>query len=155
MRQRTLIAPMLFAALLATAACDQKADIVDIPTAKAKSALALSAFECSHLAANDRDASRLFNVGLLNGREFLRFADNNATGYKSIETEIDPIWSTGGNRPSADFKLGEINAASLSRVLTYRGRWNDDAWSARRDALFAERNCGFLGNDQKSGPDVR
>ncbi len=148
MRYPLITAPFVIAAILATAACEQKPKVIDIPSAKAKSALALSAFECSHLASNQRDSSRLFNVGLLNGREFLTFADNNVTGYKSIETQIDPVWVSVAHRPSADFKLGEINAATINRVFSYRGRWDDHAWQQRREELFAERNCAFLGMEK-------
>lgn len=149
MHRPMLTAPFLLVSVLALGACDQKHDTIDIASAQAKSALALSAFECSHLAANKSDASRLFSVAVLNGREFLDFAEHNTSGFKSIETQIDPIWSTVADRPSPDFKLGEINAATIGRVFSYRGRWNDSEWTSRRDAMFAERNCAFLGQDKK------
>ena len=149
MHRSMITAPLLLVSVLALGACEQKHDTVDIPTAQAKSALALSAFECSHLAATKSDASRLFSVAVLNGREFLDFAEHNSSGFKSIEMQIDPIWSAVADRPSPDFKLGEINAATIGRVFSYRGRWNDSEWPSRRDAMFAERNCAFLGQDKK------
>lgn len=144
-----ITAPFLLASVLALGACDKKNDTIDIPTARSRSALSLSAFECSHLASSKSDASRLFSVAVLNGREFLDFAEHNSSGFKSIEPQIDPIWSAVADRPSPDFKLGEINAASIDRVLSYRGRWHDSEWPSRRDAMFAERNCAFLGQDKK------
>lgn len=135
----------LLLTLLTTTACQEKHATLDIASAKAKSALALSALECSYLAGSQADASRLFNVGVSAGREFLHFADSNASGYQSIASQIDPIWPQVAARPSADFKLGEINAATINRVRNYRGGSNERNWNDHRNALFNEKNCAFLG----------
>jgi|GEM_PF-3993696 len=142
------IAPSLTLALLATlplGACDRKnhADI-DIPTAKTRAALALSAFECSHLATAQADTSRLFNLGVQAGRDFLEFADKNQSGYQSISSQIDPVWTRVEARPSVDFKLGELHAYTIARAIEWRGRYSDSSWEGRRQQLYVERNCQFL-----------
>jgi len=142
------IAPSLTLALLATlplGACDRKnhADI-DIPTAKTRAALALSAFECSHLATAQADTSRLFNLGVQAGRDFLAFADKNQSGYQSISSQIDPVWTRVEARPSVDFKLGELHAYTIARAIEWRGRYSDSSWEGRRQQLYVERNCQFL-----------
>ena len=137
---------ILVAAILATAACKDKHDEIGIPDAKVKAALALSAFECSNLAPNKAESARLFNVGITAGRQFLNFAEADTNGYKSIASQIDPIWTADGPRPSADFVLGEIHAAALGKVYEYRGRWDEHGWEPKRAALYAEKNCAFLGN---------
>ena len=142
------IAPSLTLALLATlslGACDRKnqADI-DIPTAKTRAALALSAFECSHLATAQADTSRLFNLGVQAGRDFLDFGDKNQSGYQSIRNDIDPVWTRVEARPSVDFKLGELHAYTIARAIEWRGRYNDSNWEGRRQQLYVEKNCQFL-----------
>lgn len=140
---RTLI---LLAAVVAATACQKENSDIDIPTAQTRAALALSAFDCSHLAAEQADASRLFAVGLAAGRDFLTFSEQNPTGYRSIAGQVDPIWESVAARPSVDFKLGEIHAASSARARAYRGRWNDDEWARRRDELYQQKNCAFVGS---------
>ena len=142
------IAPSLTFALLATlslGACDRKnhADI-DIPTAKTRAALALSAFECSHLATAQADTSRLFNLGVQAGRDFLEFADKNQSGYQSLGSQIDPVWTRVEARPSVDFKLGELHAYTIARAIEWRGRYSDSSWEGRRQQLYVEKNCQFL-----------
>lgn len=142
------IAPSLTLALLATlplGACDRKnhADI-DIPTAKTRAALALSAFQCSHLATAQADTSRLFNLGVQAGRDFLEFADKNQSGYQSISSQIDPVWTRVEARPSVDFKLGELHAYTIARAIEWRGRYSDSSWEGRRQQLYVEKNCQFL-----------
>lgn len=129
---------------LATTACQKKTADIDIPTARTRAALALSAFECSHLAAAQAESSRLFNVGVGAGRDFLGFAAANANGYKSIEAEIDPVWRAVRARPSVDFRLGELYALSTMKIATQRERSSPGAWEARREALYREQNCAFI-----------
>lgn len=135
---------ILAAAVLGVTACQQKADI-DIPTARTRAALTLTAFECSQLAPSPADSSRLFNVGLDAGRDFLAFAEKNNSGYRSLAPTIDPDWTSSEARPSADFKLGELYAASRMRVDEMRGRWNDRDWQERRTSMYQQRNCAFIG----------
>ena len=132
-------------AILATG-CDRKGarSDIDIPTAQTRAALALSAFECSHLATTQADTSRLFNVGLESGRDFLRFAEANANGYRSIVPQVDPAWVRVESRPTVDFKLGELHAITVARALSWRRGLGDSAWEARREALYREKNCQFL-----------
>ena len=132
-------------ALLASA-CDRKGgeSDIDIPTAQTRAALSLSAFECSHLATSQADTSRLFNVGLESGRDFLRFADGNVNGYRSLAPQVDPAWVQVENRPSVDFKLGELHAITVARAMAWRRGLGDNAWEARREALYREKNCQFL-----------
>ena len=142
------IAPSLTLALIATlslGACDRKnhADI-DIATAKTRATLALSAFECSHLATAQADTSRLFNLGVQAGRDFLDFADKNQSGYQSISNQIDPVWTRIEARPSVDFKLGELHAYTIARALEWRGRYGDNDWEPRRQQLYVDKNCQFL-----------
>jgi hypothetical protein len=142
------LAPALAIALVvaATPACDRngsKADI-DIPTAQTRAALALSAFECSHLATSQADHSRLFNVGVQAGRDFLQFAEKNANGYRSLAPQVDPAWVQVEDRPSVDFKLGELHAITVARAIGWRRGLGDNAWEARREALYREKNCQFL-----------
>ena len=139
--------PTLLAAGLALAlvACEResKSDI-SIPEARNRAALALGAFECSHLATEQADTSRLFNIGVRAGRDFLGFAEQNPNGYRSIAGELDPAWTRIESRPSVDFKLGELHAVTIARALSWRGRWNDAAWERRRADLYRERNCALL-----------
>lgn len=135
---------ILVAAVLGVTACQQKADI-DIPTARTRAALTLTAFECSQLAPSPADSSRLFNVGLDAGRDFLAFQEKNSSGYRSLAPSLDPAWSSTEARPSADFRLGELYSASSLRVDEMRGRWNDREWQERRTALYEQRNCAFIG----------
>lgn len=149
------LAPALAIALvvLAAPACDRngsKADI-DIPTAQTRAALAMSAFECSHLATTQADTSRLFALGVQAGRDFLEFADKNATGYRSLVPQLDPAWVSVENRPSVDFKLGEIHAISEARALEWRRNEGDSRWQAHRDVLYREKNCQFLALPAKKG----
>ncbi len=142
------IAPALAIPLIATlmlGACDRKnhADI-DIPTAQTRAALALSAFECSHLASAQADTSRLFNLGLQAGRDFLTFSDSNQSGYQSIRNQVDPIWMRIEARPSVDFKLGELHAYTIARAIEWRGRYGERDWDQRRQQLYVEKNCQFL-----------
>ena len=141
----TITIAITIVAALSLGACDRKnhSDI-DIPTAKTRAALALSAFECSHLATAQADTSRLFNLGLQAGREFLDFADNNQSGYQSISNQIDPVWTRVEARPSVDFKLGELHAYTIARAIEWRGRYNDSNWEGRRQQLYVEKNCQFL-----------
>jgi len=126
--------------------CDRKAggSDIDIPTAQTRAALALSAFECSHLATTQADTSRLFNVGLESGRDFLRFAETNANGYRSLVPQLDPAWVRVENRPSVDFKLGELHAITVARAMSWRRGLGDSAWEARRETLYEGKNCQFL-----------
>jgi hypothetical protein len=142
------LAPALAIALVVAVApaCDRtgsKADI-DIPTAQTRAALALSAFECSHLATTQADTSRLFALGVQAGRDFLEFADKNANGYRSIAPQVDPAWRQVEDRPSVDFKLGELHAITVARAIGWRRGASDNAWEARREALYREKNCQFL-----------
>ena len=147
-------AVLAIACLVALAAgCDRngsKADI-DIPTAQTRAALAMSAFECSHLATAQADTSRLFNLGVQAGRDFLEFADKNATGYRSLAPQVDPAWVAVESRPSVDFKLGELYAITQARALEWRRGASDSAWELRRDALYREKNCQFLAIPAKKG----
>jgi hypothetical protein len=142
---RTVI---LLAAILACTGCQQKPKSdLSIADAKLRAALSLSAFECSALATAPADSSRLFNAGLLAGRDFLTFADANVNGYKSIVPQIDPLWNAVADRPSADFKLGEMYAAIRHRVDAERVRFSDSSWDAQRGEWYAQKNCGFVGNE--------
>ena len=127
-------------------ACDRngaKSDI-DIPTAQTRAALSLSAFECSHLANAQADTSRLFNVGLEAGRDFLRFAESNVNGYRSLAPQVDPAWTRVENRPTVDFKLGELHAITVARAMAWRRGLGDAGWESRRTTLYREKNCQFL-----------
>ena len=139
---------ILLAAVLACTGCQQKQSDLTIPDAKVRAALALSAFECSALATVPADSSRLFNAGLLAGRDFLHFADSNDSGYKSIVPQIDPLWNAVADRPTADFKLGEMYAAIRHRVDAERVRFSDSNWDAQRGEWYAQKNCAFVGNEQ-------
>ena len=141
---------LLVAAALLTTACQERKSSLDINSAKLRSNLALSAFECSHVAPNPAEASRLFNLGVLAGRDFLEFATGNQSGFKSIASQIDPVWTRNGNRPSADFHLGEIHAASVGRAYADRGRMDDRDWEVRRNEIYAQRNCPFLRSETKA-----
>jgi hypothetical protein len=138
---------ILLVAVLACSACQEKKSDLSIPDAKVRAALALSAFECSALAPAPADASRLFNVGLLAGRDFLGFADANANGYKSLGADIDPLWNAVADRPSADFKLGEMYAAIRHRVDAERIRYSDSRWDAQRNEWYTQKNCAFVGTE--------
>lgn len=135
---------LLACCCLAATACQKKTAEIDIPTARSRAALALSAFECSHLAPAQAETSRLFNLGLSSGREFLAFAEANPNGYTSIQPEIDPVWRAVEARPGIDFKLGEIYALSTMKMAGARGRFDDAAWQERRAALYQQRNCAFV-----------
>jgi hypothetical protein len=143
---RSITHPVVGVALaLSLAACERgsKSDI-SIPEAKNRAALSLGAFECSHLATEQADTSRLFNIGVRAGRDFLGFAEQNRNGYRSIAGELDPAWTRIESRPSVDFKLGELHAITIARALSWRGRWSDAAWERRRADLYRERNCALL-----------
>jgi hypothetical protein len=139
-------AALALACLVVLAACDRKdgKSDIDIPTAQTRAALSLSAFECSHLATTQADTSRLFNVGLQAGRDFLGFAETNANGYRSLVPQLDPAWVQVENRPSVDFKLGELHAITVARAMAWRRGLRDSAWEARRETLYQEKNCQFL-----------
>lgn len=130
---------VLLACCLAATACHQHEAEIDIPTARGRAALALSAFECSHLASEKAETSRLFNLGLGSGREFLAFADANPNGYKSIQGQIDPVWTAIESRPSVDFKLGELYTLTTMKMHAARRRGDD--W---RQVLYQQKNCAFV-----------
>ena len=129
---------------LAATACQKKTADIDIATARTRAALALSAFECSHLAPSPAEGSRLFNLGVGAGRDFLRFSEANVNGYKSIQNEIDPVWQAVRSRPSADFRLGELYALSTMKMAALRERSSAGVWEARRETLYRDRNCAFI-----------
>ena len=135
---------LLACCCLATTACQKKTADIDIPTARTRAALALTAFECSHLAPAQAETSRLFNLGVSAGRDFLGFAEANPNGYQSIQAQVDPVWHAVQARPSVDFRLGELYALSTMKVAAQRERWPSGVWEEKRQALYAERNCAFI-----------
>lgn len=137
---------VLFVVILAGTACAEKKSDLTIPAAKVRAALALSAFECSALAGQPAESTRLFNAGLLAGRDFLKFADSNNNGFNSISSQIDPMWGLVAERPSADFKLGEIYAAMRNRIDAER-RGDERDWQSKRDQWYTEKNCAFVASE--------
>lgn len=106
--------------------------------------LALSAFECSVVATDPKEQERLFLVGLKAGREFIDFARRNPDVYKtSLRSEVAMLWNLKSG-PSTDFTLGRIYEHRLREM--YKDFSPDEKlWELRRDAMYREKNCQFVG----------
>jgi hypothetical protein len=72
-----------------------------------QSAATVSAFACVALSPTDKEADRLLQLGLKNGRAFIQGAQASPEAYKKASNEIAILWrwvTTG----SPDFMLGQV-----------------------------------------------
>jgi len=94
--------------------------------------LALSAFECSAVAPNDKEHERLFLLGLKAGRDFISYVQANPKTYaEDFHPKVAVLWNmTSG--PSPDFILGQIYADRVDEM--YKDYDLDEkVWKVRKD----------------------
>ncbi len=106
--------------------------------------LTLSAFECSAVSPDEKEAERLFLVGLNSGREFIAYANAHKKNYlKDLKPKVAILWNmTGG--PSPDFILGQIYADRVEEV--YKEFTTDkELWKLKKSNMYHEKNCALLG----------
>lgn len=106
--------------------------------------LTLSAFECSAIAPNDKEAERLFMLGLNAGRDFIAFAQTHSDRYaKDLHPHVAILWNMISG-PSPDFILGQIYADRVNEV--YKEHSSDKAlWKIKTEKMYRDKNCALLG----------
>lgn len=107
-----------------------------------QSTAAVSAFACFPLAPTDKEAQRLFQIGLKNGRAFIENAKANPAAYKNVTKEVAVLWGwvTG---PTTDFILGQVYWMVVEQATKDVA---GDAKSAadRKSLQYASKNCSLI-----------
>ena len=106
--------------------------------------LTLSAFECSVVAPNEKEADRLFKLGLNAGREYIAYAQEHSDSYANdLQPHVAILWNMISG-PSPDFILGQIYANRVDEI--YKDFSSDEVeWKIRKDNMYREKNCGLIG----------
>jgi hypothetical protein len=131
------------------------------------SKLALTAFECSLLAPDERETNRLLEIGVTSGRSFVGGISSLTKMERNhLSGQLDPIWrqvwngtsqsvvakapneSLGQNLwgPSTDFILGRIlsdRSAFVNKTISTSST-NQITNSPTKATLFRERQCSVL-----------
>lgn len=105
--------------------------------------LTLSAFECAVVSPNDKEAERLFTIGLNVGRDFIQFVQSNPDLYlKTIRSQVPILWSlTSG--PTQDFILGRIYAAMEDKIYKEFSP-DEELWKIKKQNMYQTKNCALL-----------
>lgn len=107
-----------------------------------KSFLTLSAFECAVVAPNEKEAERLFALGLKAGREFIAFVQSSSEqDQKTIKSKVAMLWYQGG--PTPDFILGQIYA-DRQREIYKEFVMHDQLWKLKKDNMYRAKNCSLI-----------
>lgn len=108
--------------------------------------LTLSAFECSAVAPNDKEAERLFMLGLTAGREFIAYAQSHSDSYaKELHPHVAILWNL-TNGPSPDFILGQLYADRVDNIYKEKDPLSDEAlWKIKKENIYRDKNCALLG----------
>ncbi|MDC1165928.1 hypothetical protein OAT39_03325 [Candidatus Thioglobus sp.] len=113
---------------------------------------ALSAFECSHLAAlsqdslinNKKEVARLFLYGYKTGKEFLKAIEsdkNKSDKFRHTPMIFIMIIQEG---QSSDFMLGRLYEWSQSEVIKKNpNSYKDEGYGA--SLMFQNKNCSLIG----------
>jgi len=133
------------------------------------SKLTLSAFECSLLAGDNKEAQRLFNVGFVAGRSFLRGIGTLTREERTrLSAQMDLLWQRVWDGTSQyvvgqSWKLSDSIGHSLwgptidfilGRVFSERAAWaykisggveiDDDTRNVNNGKMYRERNCSLI-----------
>ena len=101
------------------------------------SQLTLSAFDCSLLTEDSKEAHRLFEVGFTAGRAFLNGINNLTKAERGqVSGKIDPLWQHVWD--------GGVKASSQSRRLVLSGK----ACGVRRQTSFLDEYFLIVQQDQ-------
>ena len=131
------------------------------------SQLTLSAFECSLLADDNKDAHRLLEVGFTAGRSFLNGISNLTKAERAyLSAQIDSLWHQvwdgtsqsivakppsdplGQNLwgPTTDFILGRVfsERATWATAVTADLGTDEHTRSLRKAAMYRDRKCSLI-----------
>jgi hypothetical protein len=107
------------------------------------SQLTLSAFECSVLASDKKEAQRLFDIGLGAGRAFLDGLSK-LTGDedKAVSENTAILWNMVAG-PTHDFILGQVYSDRIEEIYKYHDGDNK-AWALKQEQMFRQKNCALI-----------
>jgi hypothetical protein len=134
-----------------------------------QSRLALSAFECSLLATDNKEARRLFDIGFAAGKKFLDETSKLTADERTRVTgQMDLLWWGAWDgasdvvgptwKPSTDFLghsfWGPTIDFILGRVFSERAQWaykiggdagvEEFARKMNRDSMYRKKNCFLI-----------
>ncbi len=109
------------------------------------SKLAVSAFECSIVAPDQKESQRLFGIGFAAGHQFLDGLSNFTNDEeKRIKENIAGLWiGKGVAGRTHDFVLGqvysEIEAYTYNEFSDYQ-----KSWALKEEQMFAHKSCALI-----------
>jgi hypothetical protein len=103
--------------------------------------LALSAFECSALAADDKDAERLFLLGYDRGKEFIELATKNPLN-QATRDKIAVLWTSSGG-PTPDFILDRVYSEIVD--IAYQDLGDMEHWGFQKSIRYQDKKCALIG----------
>ena len=109
------------------------------------SKLAVSAFECSIVAPDQKELQRLFDIGFAAGQTFLDGLSNvKNEEEKRLKENIAVLWiGKGVAGRTHDFVLGQVY--SEIEAYTYTDFLDDKkSWRLKEDQMFAHKNCALI-----------
>jgi len=108
------------------------------------SQLALSAFECSILASDQKEVQRLFDIGLAAGRRFLEGLNNLTDDEdRKVAANIAVLWNFVAG-PSHDFVLGRVYEDRTNDLFKDFEGGDKKLWAIRQEQMFRQRNCALV-----------
>ena len=127
----------------------------DVEMYEKKAYLTLSAFDCSLVAPDKKEAERFLTIGLNAGRDFIKFMRENNDLYLKTKTTI--IWDLARKGPTPDFILGHIWADRLNGSIEYINQTftelqidyvktipTVEEWKLAKGTIYKEKNCNLI-----------
>jgi hypothetical protein len=107
------------------------------------SQLTLSAMLCANYTDDNKEANRLFDLGIASGKKFIQTWENmSIEERKTASPNISVLWGRVQGF-SVDFVLGQVWNEMTKDAYRFLG---DDTkqWQYKRSREYADRNCSIL-----------